>query len=1305
MPPSRNSFHFTITSNSNLPAHLTRRQLNALINKHLLCSHDVETNPGPPQPQRDEDGVASHGGKPTHQVKTSIRVTSYNVRGLNEEKKLRHLLNALYKNSSGKNTDNFVCLQETYISNPGLLTYLWRGNFHLTPGNGNSCGCITLLSPHLNVIESRDIDNRAHLLVCQNSGDTSLLYIIANLYAPNPNTSGKIDFFERIFDTAGELSELYDCDNLLIAGDFNLVFDESETKNRNYSNQEKRVASCVKDFGVAMELGDVWATNGLRKTFTWKRANSDTFSTIDRILFSKKSLKIESLDTDWSLSCSDHASVTAGFNLVGKKQLPRTKITRLDPSLAKSPETKALLENGFNELLSSMPPDWNPHLKLEFAKMSIRTVCERIQAERKLREKTEEETVNEELDRAIGVLGASNQGSAALIDYVEELRSKKAALVEVKGTRLAERLGSKWYNEGEKSTRYFMRLLNRSAPDNFNNLTTSNGTSISDPALIEAEIVQFYQDLYENVDNIQVNNDDPFFNGLSNISDEERSNVTKPISLEELRETLHSCRDSAPGPDGIPYSIIAALWTTFGPLLTDAWNYSLRIGQLSVSHRTSFLKLIPKVGKDLSKLTNWRPITLSNCDHKIITKAYAKRLCDNLASKIGERQTAYLKGRLINDNLRAMIATVNLSNLENDLKGLIVALDARKAFDSVDHNYIRCCLTRTGLNDFVPIFNTLYRDLRTDIIVNGKIVRGFKINRGVKQGDALSCILFILCMEPLLKNIEHNPEISAINSNLLAKDLPKVYAYADDVNATVKDTVRSLQALFDEYGKLTRISGLVLNAEKTEVLRLGSSEEKEYRISYMNETFNIKSCSKAKINGILFQRNLEEMITENVDNAIKKMDEQFKKWSRRSLSTLGKILIAKTFGVSQIIYLCQSAVITNEHLKRINSVLYKFIWNRHYRAAKAPERIKRAIVNLPTSMGGLGMLDVADLDASLKLRALGRLMKSKHPFMEIVRDDLNLNSFFNPTYLSGIEAVTKKGIELLRKDRNELWENESIDNNVGIMVAVREMGLKEIVTPRGQISINFYMIWRRGSRKVKDLREGDLDSLRNHINIKHAPKIKKAIRLNVNFPLDQLNKSYMINRQLRPLASLTSKEIRVSRSSADRIKEFKIGLRLSEQESASWCLRISKLSSVRHRNTVLRVAHGDVYTQERLRRFGLSNTDRCPRCDEVETLEHRFVSCEYAKRIWREAKKYTRQLIVTTGASVDPVKEAMSALIDHNLEVLTLHAELLSRLISLNPEQQYTIHPKHLVRQAIKSITIREGKQSIKNSFTGLLEN
>ena len=49
--------------------------------------------------------------------------------------------------------------------------------------------------------------------------------------------------------------------------------------------------------------------------------------------------------------------------------------------------------------------------------------------------------------------------------------------------------------------------------------------------------------------------------------------------------------------------------------------------------------------------------------------------------------------------------------------------------------------------------------------------------------------------------------------------------------------------------------------------------------------------------------------------------------------------------------------------KKLNSFLYKFIWNLHYLAAKAPERIRREIVNKNIRLGGLGMLDITALTA------------------------------------------------------------------------------------------------------------------------------------------------------------------------------------------------------------------------------------------------------------------------------------------------------------------------------------------------------
>ena len=172
-------------------------------------------------------------------------------------------------------------------------------------------------------------------------------------------------------------------------------------------------------------------------------------------------------------------------------------------------------------------------------------------------------------------------------------------------------------------------------------------------------------------------------------------------------------------------------------------------GTLPPSHCASLLRLLPKEGKDLTHISNWRPRTLSNCDHKLITKCYAKRLTNILRNVLHPNQTAYLPGKQIQDNLRV----INIIK-ENCPKSVIMALDARKAFDSVNHNYIRDTLTAYGLENFIPIFNILYKNQKVDIAVNGDVIEGYQIKNGVKQGDALSCILFILSIDPLIWNVE-----------------------------------------------------------------------------------------------------------------------------------------------------------------------------------------------------------------------------------------------------------------------------------------------------------------------------------------------------------------------------------------------------------------------------------------------------------------------------------------------------------------------------------------------------------------------
>ena len=75
--------------------------------------------------------------------------------------------------------------QEIFVTRLDILNYLWRGDFHLTAGTGNARGCLTLITPPYKIINARDLEDRAHVLVLTKNNLDKAEIILVNVYAPN----------------------------------------------------------------------------------------------------------------------------------------------------------------------------------------------------------------------------------------------------------------------------------------------------------------------------------------------------------------------------------------------------------------------------------------------------------------------------------------------------------------------------------------------------------------------------------------------------------------------------------------------------------------------------------------------------------------------------------------------------------------------------------------------------------------------------------------------------------------------------------------------------------------------------------------------------------------------------------------------------------------------------------------------------------------------------------------------------------------------------------------------------------------
>ena len=212
-----------------------------------------------------------------------------------------------------------------------------------------------------------------------------------------------------------------------------------------------------------------------------------------------------------------------------------------------------------------------------------------------------------------------------------------------------------------------------------------------------------------------------------------------------------------------------------------------------------------------------------------------------------------------------------------------------------------------------------------------------------------------------------------------------------------------------------------------------------------------------------------------------------------------------------------------------------------------------------------------------------------------------------------------------------------------------------------------------------------------------------SVRLRVDCPIEDFCKSVFIKGVPKLLSKSSSKEIRTSRSQTLQDKTFKIGITLSSSELINWGARINKLTSTRHKDILLRVAHGDIYTKDKLFRFGLAASDTCPRCDRPETLEHKFVDCTYIKRIRLAIEPIARKILGTNQANLDKKAIALGTFTNSNIAYLTLSAEILQRISYLKDDQTYLIHPKAFVANAIKSLIKKEKDSVLKEVYCSAL--
>lgn len=895
-----------------------------------------------------------------------IKVNSFNARGLADGKKRRCIFRWLKKSHHG------ICfLQETHSTE--LVESIWKkewGNEILfSHGTNKSKGVAILFPSKLDYIVNsvkRD-DNGRFILLDLDVANTNI--IMANVYAPTKDkVKDQIDFLQQLQAFLIDFQER----NLLLGGDFNTCLDPTLDKKggkfEKVSDYGKQLSALLEDFN----LTDVWRlVNPDLERYTWRNYTRCGYvqSRID-YFFTSVHMLYELSDTDIKPGIkSDHSLLKIHFKLYNTQDKGKG-FWKFNASLLHDKDYIDLVKKVITENEQRYPDFKNKALLWDVIKCDIRSHTVSYSSFKAKQKRIELNKLNlylEELEIKL------SDGEPVIDDYNKAKKDLEKFLME-KSQGHFIRSRAIHIEQNEKSNKYFLQQEIKNANiKNIKCLKTSDNCTINDPKEILKEQKTFYETLYSRSDHNPCNNCHFLNQDTPKLSEIDKLECDTELTLEECGKALKDlANNKAPGTDGFTANFLKFFWKDIKHHLFNSFMYSFKNGQLSLDQRRAILTLLPKAGKDIRWLKNWRPLSLLNTDYKILAKLFASRLQKVLPKLISEDQVAYIKDRYIGENVRKIIDIFDFtSNLFNP--GIALFLDFEKAFDTVSWSFlIQTLKTFNFGQNFVKWVEILYNKPLSMVTNNGHSSEPFELGRGVRQGCPLSALLFILVAELMAINIRNNENIKPIkirNNNLKVK----ITQMADDTTIFVKD-VNSVKIVLKTLEHFSQCAGLKLNRDKTEAIQLGLHTE------HIKSKFGIKWVEgPTKVIGVWVGKDNNVLYEKNIKTKIDKLNTLLNMWKARNITIKGKITVLKNLALPLLLYPFTVLHTKEEDIKAVDKLFFDFIWpnNKHH--------IKKCTIIQNIENGGLNMPDFLSTITAIKLTWVKKLMYKNNSFTDLVK--------------------------------------------------------------------------------------------------------------------------------------------------------------------------------------------------------------------------------------------------------------------------------------------------------------------------------
>ncbi|WZY89463.1 hypothetical protein YC2023_046198 [Brassica napus] len=565
---------------------------------------------------------------------------------------------------------------------------------------------------------------------------------------------------------------------------------------------------------------------------------------------------------------------------------------------------------------------------------------------------------------------ALNDPSSINIQAELEARNTWSSLRLAEHSFFLQRSRIKWMCYGDQNTPFYHRVtLVRNSGNAIKFLLYPDGSRTSSLEEVHQLAINHFQSFLCTVKGAFCPDLPEFLDSLIVLkcSALQKTQFILPFSNELIQSTLFKMpQNRTPGPDGFPVEFFKGAWSILGSEFIASVRKFFELSFMPTSLNSTSLILLPK-RPGAENIKEYRPIACLNTQYKLITRLLSNRLKIVLPGLVLPNQTAFVADRLLLENVLLASELVQGYHRLSDSPKITLKIDIAKAFDSVRWDFVLSSLVAYHIpQQFISWIKTCICSPSFSVSINGVSSGYFKGKTGLRQGDPLSPILFVMMMNVLSWMLNKAAAEGSFAYHHDCSHLQLTHlCFADDLLIFLEGTEDSLTGVLAVLSEFEHMSGLAVNIEKTSMFSCGVSDDCLQRIA---SRFGLQRAP-LPIRYLGLPLSSKKLSVKDYDPLLLQIKNKLGSWTSKTLTMAGRLTLLSSV-ISGITGFWMSAfLLPKTVLQKINSLCSSFLWHGTI-GISTGAKVAWVDLAMPKAEGGLGLRSLKSVNETCILKLI-----------------------------------------------------------------------------------------------------------------------------------------------------------------------------------------------------------------------------------------------------------------------------------------------------------------------------------------------